>query len=777
MFDDDSMIRHSSACCLLLPCCTLMTSGNGARMKTFRLDGCVLALVLWGTIGFSPMTILRGAAASAAERVRVPWTESKLIGSPDPPLPYRAVRAYEKLPLFAPVYMRPEPGTDKIFFVDHKGDWKEPGGIRVFQDRQDADSSQPLIPLDRLIYGFCFHPGYKQNGHLFLISNGPMTEANKQNRISRFTVSRTSDGQLKADSELVILEWDSNGHNGGDLAFGPDGFLYCPTGDGTSDSDPLATGQGLNDLLAVMIRIDVDHPAADKHYSIPADNPFINVPDARPEIWAYGFRNPWRMDFDHQSNQLWVGQNGQDLWEQVYLIRKGENYGWSVQEGSHPFYLQRPVGPQKIVPPTAEHHHSESRSLTGGIVYRGSVLPDLNGCFVYGDYSTGKIWAIRHDGAQVTFHKEIADTTLQIAGFSSNAAGELLIVDHAGGFYRLESSPPQEPTAFPRKLSETGLFVSVADHQMKPGVLPYSVNAQLWSDGAYKERWLAVPGTETIEYTSTRGWNFPNGSVLVKSFALEATAGQPLSRRWIETRLMVRQQNEWVGYSYRWNDEQTDAELLDAGSEDVEFEIADSAVEGGLRKQTWHYPSRAECMVCHSRAVNYVLGLSENQMNRVHDYGTESVNQLQMLADLGFFSKPLPKPVDELTRLSDPFDASADIHKRAASYLHANCSNCHVEAGGGNAQFSAEIDAKPEQARLIDVKPVHTTFDISDARLVAPGSPERSLLFERMQRRGHGQMPPLATSLVDKPAVELMREWILQLPPADQTASTESAGK
>jgi len=169
-------------------------------------------------------------------------------------------------------------------------------------------------------------------------------------------------------------------------------------------------------------------------------------------------------------------------------------------------------------------------------------------------------------------------------------------------------------------------------------------------------------------------------------------------------------------------------------------------------------------MVCHSRAVNDELGLSENQMNREHDYGSEKFNQIQMLSELGMFTKPLPKPVEELTRLSDPFDKSVDLKQRAASYLHANCSNCHVEAGGGNAQFSVEIDAKPEQAKLIDVKPVHTAFDLQDARLVAPGSPERSLLFHRMQRRGHGQMPPLATSLVDKPAVELIREWILQLP-------------
>ena len=733
-------------------------AGTTSESRTVELTGLLLCLL--GAI----VACTLSDSVSASERTRIPWTESRLIGSPDPPLPYRVARAYEKLPLFAPVYLRPEPGMNRLFYVDHKGDWKEPGGLRVCQDRDDAASSQPLLHMDRLIYGFCFHPKYEENGYLYLISNGPTAETNKQNRISRFTIDRSPDGGLQENSELVILEWDSNGHNGGDLAFGPDGYLYCPTGDGTSDSDTLETGQGLNDLLAVMLRLDVDHPADGKAYSVPPDNPFINTAEARPEIWAYGFRNPWRMDFDHPSNQLWVGQNGQDLWEQVYLIRKGENYGWSVQEGSHPFYLQRPTGPQPITAPVAEHHHSESRSLTGGIVYRGSQLPELVGCYIYGDYSTGKIWGVRHDGTQVIFHQELADTSLQITGFATNKAGDLFVIDHAGGFYRIEPRPPAEPAVFPRKLSETGLFESVPDHKLLPSVIPYSVNVQLWSDGAFKQRWLAVPGEEKIQYTSNRGWNFPNGSVLVKSFALERESGHEETRRWIETRLMVRQQNEWVGYSYRWNDEQTDAELLDAAGADVSFDIMDPAAPEGKRAQTWHYPSRAECMVCHSRAVNYVLGLTEKQMNGLHDYGDVNMNQLEMLAEMGLFKEPPSKTANELSRLSDPFDSSGDLHARATSYLDANCSNCHVEAGGGNAQFSTEIDAKPDQIRLFDARPVHATFGIAEARLVAPGAPERSLLLDRMQRRGHGQMPPIGTNQIDRPAVELIREWIQKMP-------------
>ncbi len=735
----------------------------------------VVSVMLLIIISLVPMA----PEVTAGDNVRVPWNNTKLVGYPEPPLPYRVVRAYEKLPLFNPVYFRAEPGSNRIFFVDHKGDWPEPGGLRVFTDAQDVSSSEPLLPSDRIVYGFCFHPKYLENGYLFIISNGPSKDANKFDRITRVTIARDGAGKVVEGSELVILEWQSNGHNGGDLAFGPDGYLYCPTGDGTTDSDTLETGQGLNDLLAVMLRLDVDHPTKDAPYSIPPDNPFINTPGARPEIWAYGFRNPWRMDYDHQTNQLWLGQNGQDLWEQVYLIRRGENYGWSVQEGSHPFYQLRPKGNEPIVAPVAEHHHSESRSLTGGIVYRGSKLPELVGCFIYGDYSTGKIWAIRHDGTKVTYHREIADSTLQITGFGQNHAGELIVVDHGGGFYRVEPTPEQPPTNFPKKLSETGLLTSATDHPlskhvMEPGVLPYSVNVELWSDGAHKERWLAVPGDETIDYTSNRGWNFPNGSALVKSFALEQEAGKPETRRWIETRIMLRQDNEWVGYSYRWNESQTDAELLSTTGMDEEFTIRDSSAEGGIRKQTWHYPSRAECMVCHSRAANYVLGLSELQMNRTHRYQSKAIvlnrsnpapesieaNQLQHLSDLGYFKAPLPKPVEELTKLVDPFDETQDITLRARSYLHANCYNCHIEAGGGNSQFSAEFTATPDQQKLLGARPVHTTFNLPNPALIQPSHPESSVLLHRLTQRGPGQMPPLGTNVRDERAVELIRKWI-----------------
>ena len=711
--------------------------------------------------------LLDPTISRAHDQTRVPWTQSKLQGTAEPAPPYRAVRLWPELPLKAPVYLRTEPGTHRMLVVDHRLGGSEPGGIAAFDDSPAATTLLPVLQTDYLIYGFCFHPRYTQNRWLFVISNGPHKEQTKRNRISRWTISRET-GTAEPNSELVILEWESNGHNGGDLAFGPDGMLYCPTGDGTSDSDPLATGQGLNDLLAVMIRINVDQPSNGQNYSIPADNPFINISGARPEIWAYGFRNPWRLDIDQHTGRVWVGQNGQDLWEQVYEVRRGENYGWSVQEGSHPFYTQRPRGTEPIVKPAAEHSHAEARSLTGGVVCHGTPFPELNGAFLYGDYSTGRIWAIRREGDQAVFHREIADTTLQIAGFALGRSGEVLLADHGGGIWMLEKTPEQPPYPFPRKLSQTGLFESVAEHRMTPGVIPYSVNVPFWSDGAFKQRWMAVPELEKIEYTSPRGWNFPNGSVLVKSFFLEHKAGDQSSRFPIETRLMVRWQNEWAGYSYRWNPDGTDADLVAREGLDVNFSLVDAA--GLQNTQTWHYPSRDECMVCHSRAANYVLGLCEPQMNcDIPDTTGGSTNQLELLEKLGYFSKPISTPTADRLRLVQPSDESAPLAQRAASWIHANCASCHVEAGGGNSQFSAEITELPEKRKLINAIPVHSKLDLPDPRLVAPGAPDNSVLLHRISRRDRNRMPPIGSLLPDPVGVNLIRRWIETLPTTPET--------
>jgi uncharacterized repeat protein (TIGR03806 family) len=772
-----------------------------------RIIGLLLVCLMWcGPLPaqIEPASRSEGASASHSFDItkRVAWTTSRVIGSPDPPPPYRVSKVFEKLKIDQPITVEHEPGTKNLLLVHQDIPWVGKGRILRLAEETDRSELHVLLDTDRTIYSLAFHPDYARNGYLYVGSNGPVTAedknipgrrfrpgAKKTSTITRYTISREPPFAVAAQSEHVIIEWPSNGHNGAGIAFGKDGMLYVSTGDGTSDSDVDLAGQDLTRLLAKVLRIDVDHPDQDRPYSVPNDNPFVGVAGARPETWAYGFRNPWRLHIDRGNGDMWVGQNGQDLWEQIYLVQRGANYGWSLFEGSRPFQPDRKQGPTPISRPIAEHHHSEARSLTGGVVYYGRRLPELYGAYIYGDWSTGKIWAIRHREGKIIWHRELADTALQVVGFGTDSRGELLIVDYGGGLYRLEKSPEdQQPNKeFPQRLSDTGLFESAKDHEMHPALIPYTVNAALWSDGAHKDRWIALPDETRIEFTEKGGWNFPDGAVLVKTFSLDQQAGEPTSRRRIETRLLTKQQGEWQGYSYVWNEQQTDATLVGSAGADLELVIGDSEAPGGKRVQTWRLPSRAECMVCHSRAANFVLGLNVLQMNKVHDYGSAQENQLQVLQQLGLFSvaaelheaagtkhteqlnSVLPQSPLEYPHLVDPDDDRQELNARARSYLHANCAQCHVVAGGGNSQINLDFATNLADTKLIDVLPQHKNFAKPDTLLVKPGDPENSILYQRIIRRGPGQMPPLATSLVDRRAAKLLHEWISSLP-ASETA-------
>ncbi len=783
----------------------------------------------------------------------VPVTTSKLTGSPDPPLPYTVERVLPLARVPCPIVVAHQPGSDRLLYATEPRGYKPSQLMRMRDDPESFEPETLLAEDGHIHYSICFHPQFAANGYVYVGSNGPRDPGAKEKvtRITRYVIDREPPYAFHPESARIVIEWESDGHNGGDIAFGPDGMLYVTSGDGSSDSDQKLTGQDLSRLQAKVLRIDVDHPdpatAGDRRlYGVPADNPFVGVPGARPETWAYGLRNPWRMTIDRESGQIWVGNNGQDLWEQVYLIERGANYGWSVMEGGHPFDLDRKRGPTPILSPTAEHSHSEARSLTGGIVYRGRRLPELRGAYIYGDYSTGRIWGIRHDGKKVTWHEPIADTQLQITCFATDANGEILIADHqvgtGGGFYTLIPRPAAGPAApFPRRLSETGLFASIPDHRMVPGVIPYIVNSPLWSDGTHKARFFVLPNRTdadgntvpaTIFTMPARGWQFPDGSVLVKSFAIDAVEGDPATRRWIETRFMLKEQGEWAGYSYEWNDDQTDAVLVESPGKDRDFTIRTTDLDrnpDGVRTQTWHYPSRTECMVCHSRASNYVLGLCTVQLNRDFDYaatlgaGHATDNQLRTYEHLGILAVPwsvearlaeaardreaaagqaaaaqpgsgptaddflslqptgkesklLALRPEDYKRLADPHDASQPLGLRAQSYLQSNCASCHVYAGGGNAMFDLDtVDpfrvATASETRAVDALPMHHTFGLPDARIIAAGHPERSVLLTRVSRRGPGQMPQLATAIVDEKAVALLRAWIESLPPAAPDAA------
>ena len=799
----------------------------------------------------------------------VPVTTNQVVGTPDPPPPYIVERALPKARLSCPITVVHQPGTDLLLAITEPEGYHPTQVIRM-RDAPDAFEPETLIDVDHpdprkgtVHYSIVFHPRFSETGYVYIGSNGPPRQrledstsgdpamARRMTRVTRYVIDREPPYRFHPETAEVIIEWDSDGHNGGDMAFGPDGMLYVTSGDGTSDSDADLTGQDLTRLRSKVLRIDVDHP--DEHvpgdgraYSVPADNPFVGRHGARPETFAYGFRNPWKISIDHATAGIWVANNGQDLWEQIYLVERGHNYGWSVMEGGHPFDLDRVAGPHPFSKPVADHSHAEARSITGGLVYRGKALPELEGCYLYGDYLTGRVWALEPDGTEVVRHELLADTELRITSFALDSRGELLITDHQtegrGGFYRLvrRPRPPQPPRPFPRRLSESGLFTSIPRHVMAPGVIPYAVNSPLWSDGAHKVRFLALPSRrdhagraepEPIDVTDVNGWNFPDGAVLVKSFALEREAGNPATRRWIETRFMLKEAGEWAGYSYEWLDDQTDALLVEAAGKDRAFPVRTTdlvAHPDGVKTQQWRYPARVECMVCHSRAANFVLGLCTVQLNRDFDYaavlgsGHAADNQLRTFEHLGMLrsdwwgeavgrlqwrlqeartagdqperdqrvkqhlarllapldasgqatparrSRLLTRAPEATRRLVDPHDATHDLASRARSYLQANCASCHQKSGGGNAMFdllflSAFSGRDLAAQRLLDERPMHHSFGLPDARIVAPGDPSRSVLYARISRRGPGQMPQLATTVVDESAVAVVRAWIESL--------------
>ena len=292
---------------------------------------------------------------------------------------------------------------------------------------------------------------------------GSATRGEKEGtRIARLKVTKTDPPMIEPGSERVIITWLAGGHNGCCLKFGPDGYLYISTGDGTSPAPPDSkrTGQDISDLLSSILRIDVDHLDPGRNYRVPSDNPFVSTPGARPEVWAYGLRNPWRMSFDRKTGDLWVGDVGWELWEMLDRVERGGNYGWSVMEGRQPANPGWPRGPTPILPPTLDHPHSEAASITDGATYYGSRLPELVGVHIYGDYVTGKIWGFRWDKGRVTGHRELADTKLKIVGFGEDGTAELYFLDHGGGtIHRLATNTVKSQTiAFPQLLSQTGLF-------------------------------------------------------------------------------------------------------------------------------------------------------------------------------------------------------------------------------------------------------------------------------------------------------------------------------
>ncbi|MCR9231469.1 MAG: PQQ-dependent sugar dehydrogenase [bacterium] len=372
------------------------------------------------------------------------------------PAPVKLVKVFPYLQIDRPIVItHAGDGTDRLFIASQKGKIYIVPNTPEDEDLEEGklflDISDRVIYLDKKnemgLLGMAFHPDFKKNGEFFVYYSSPETP-NATSVISRFRVSKDNPDQALADSEEILMkvEQPAWNHNGGTIVFGPDGMLYIVFGDGGAGGDAFHNGQNLSTMLGSICRIDVDHKSPGLNYAIPKDNPFEDgktptFATIRKEIWAYGFRNPWRIAFDDKTGKLWAGDVGQGIWEEIDIVVKGGNYGWSVREGKHPFGPNGVEARKHLIEPIWEYDHNVGKSITGGSVYRGKAIPAIQGMYIYGDYVTGKFWALKYDESskKVTANHVIESPSIPVMTFGTDQNGEMFLTSSFSEIYMLKA--------------------------------------------------------------------------------------------------------------------------------------------------------------------------------------------------------------------------------------------------------------------------------------------------------------------------------------------------
>lgn len=717
--------------------------------RSTRLLVAVVLAGLWFSLPLLAPTLGAPTPAEAEEELpsRKPGT-IRLEGDPDQLAPLTLEVAFRRLRFRRPLWIGEVPDGSGRLWVLEQG-----GTIRSFDPKDEVRGTELVVDLSDQVYrghneegllGLAFAPDFKRSRELFLhySAQGP-----RRGVVARFKTTRDY-RRIEPRSERTVLEqrqpWGN--HNGGGLEFGPDGFLYISFGDGGAANDRLDAGQNLGNWLGTILRIDV---AGGGRYKVPSDNPFVGTRGALPEIWAYGLRNVWRFSFDRLTGTLWAGDVGQNAWEEINIVRRGGNYGWRRKEGFHRFHREQPT--PDMIDPVVAYPTSEGRSVTGGVVYRGSRFPHFQGTYVYADYASGNVWGLRYDGARVT-RNELLARGRSIASFGEDAFGEVYLCSFDGRIYTLAVRNTSTRT-FPRRLSETGLFTNTAALAPDPTLIPYEVSAPLWSDGADKQRWILLPGTQRAKAATARRFEFPVGTIFVKHFELPGEAGHPPHR--LETRVMVLRDDGWGAFTYVWAEDQRDAVLSDGRAR------VDLPTWAHKRHGThWTAPSRSDCMACHTAVSGFVLGFEPRQLVRpTHHFGRVRP-QWDVLRHLAVLpaGASLPESVFPDTQGKPPGPGAA------RAYLHSNCAMCHQPGAPGNATLDLRFETPLGAMGAVNQRPGQGDLGVRNARLVTPGEPARSLLLLRMQRTDEQGMPNIAHGRVDPQGVSLVRAWIRSLP-------------
>jgi uncharacterized repeat protein (TIGR03806 family) len=679
---------------------------------------------------------------------------------------------------------------------------EQTGRLRLVKDGKLLD--EPLLTLEvdsfweRGLLGVAVDPAFERNGYLYLVYVARRPYPHHQ--VSRFTVDVD---RIDPATEKLLLEGDDQtkmkgsvpaGHQGGGIHFGADGKLYVAIGEQTAG----APAQQLDTLLGKLLRINPDG-------SIPDDNPFYTTAKGKYRaIWCYGLRNPFAFAVEHSTGRILINDVGGSRYEEINEAARGANYGWPISEG--------PTTRPEHKSPLHAYSLGGKQSIAGGVFYQTfyetisekpqQQFPDYyRGKYFFAEYMHGWIKTLDPDRPH-----DVRDFAAGLAGpvdlrvghdgslyvlcrnawvkddkFQANT-GSLVRITYDGvtpGRLPKQGAAAPKPPNLPRLLSQTGIFRSLETLEPMPAVMPYDVNTPLWSDGAIKRRWVILPGRQKIDTTATDAWRFPEGTTFVKHFEFGDVANPQVARRRLETRLLVvDRRGLGYGAAYRWREDGSDAERLDdAYTNIVEYPAQNGATS---RKAKWTYPSRQDCLVCHTQAAGFVLGVNARQLDREFDYGAAAGkrNQLAEWSQRGMFDRRVdPTALAGHVKLAAMHDANASLEHRARSYLDANCANCH-QPGGARGEFDARIATPLDKQGLIGGKLVNADLGIEGAKVVLPGERSKSMLYLRMTRREQDayNMPPLASHLVDREAAEVVGQWIDSLDDEAGGASSSATG-
>lgn len=539
---------------------------------------------------------------------------------------------------------------------------------------------------------------------------------------------------------------------GAGLGFDLEGNLIVPVGD-LAEGDSEGPARDRTERAGSVLRFDVSALALDYDYAIPSDNPWADEPSPANEAWAVGLRDPAGCAVDGATGDLWcadVGVSGSE----GSVVAAAADLGWPAADGATCLLPSGDCSPLGLTGPRVSFDYGASGcGATAGAVVR-SGEPLLDGAYLFGDRCSGELWGARLGAAGA------ADVTAIVArvedppvAFDTDNDGDVWMLSASGALGRVRAA--ELLGDFPERLSDSGCFEDLVTGQTAPDVVPYEINSALWSDGAVKRRAIVLPPGETIEVDSSGALTFPEGTALLKTFAVAFDDAEPDTTRPVETRVMLRRRFGWEFHSYQWNEEGDDAILLHDRSQ-VDLMVQR---EGQAEVLPYTYPSRNACTFCHGGGESQALGPRIDQLSRSTDYGSGPIDQIEALTSIGMFAGAVPA----VPAMAAPLDEEQSLEDRSRAYLHSNCGHCHRPGGFTPPDLTMDLQwttPLSETALCDDVQYGWPTFD-ADVRIV-PGDPEASLVWLRLSHRGDGQMPPTGTFVVD-PTADVIREWVQQL--------------